>query len=290
MLVGTAAPSANSVFISRLTPISASLGDSVTIQGGNFGANQGSSAVSLNGVAISPQSWSDAAIGVVVPASATSGPFVVTVNGTSVTSPTLTVRSIPSGWSDSDIGTVGLAGTAAYSNGAFSVQGSGSDINGTADSFHFLYQPLIGDGTIVARLASFQGSGAYQKAGVMIRETLAAGSSNVFVAKQGTGSSLIFDYRTATGGSTSQSSATASLPYWVKLVRSGNSFSGYTSSDGVNWTQVGSTQSISMAQSVYIGLAVVSNNNSALATASFDGTSINSNANAAPSISNVSLS
>src|ERR1700687_3611246 len=39
--------------------------------------------------------------------------------------------------------------------------------------------------------------------------------------------------------------------------------------DGVNWVQVGSTQTISIAQSVYIGLALSANNNSAVATASF---------------------
>jgi hypothetical protein len=64
------------------------------------------------------------------------------------------------------------------------------------------------------------------------------------------------------------------LPYWVKLVRSGNTFNGYISPDGVNWVQVGTTQTITMAQGAYIGLAVSGDNNSTLATATFDNVSI----------------
>jgi hypothetical protein len=60
----------------------------------------------------------------------------------------------------------------------------------------------------------------------------------------------------------------------VKLVRSGNTFNGYTSPDGVDWVQVGTTQTVTMAQGVYIGLAVSGNNNSVLATATFDNVSI----------------
>jgi hypothetical protein len=65
------------------------------------------------------------------------------------------------------------------------------------------------------------------------------------------------------------------LPYWVKLVRSGSTFSSYASANGVNWVQVGTSRTISMAQNVYFGLAVSANNNSALATATFDNVSVN---------------
>ncbi len=64
------------------------------------------------------------------------------------------------------------------------------------------------------------------------------------------------------------------LPYWVKLVRSGNTFSGYVSPDGLNWLPVGTAQTISMAPNVFIGLAVSADNNTVLATATFDNVSI----------------
>jgi len=56
--------------------------------------------------------------------------------------------------------------------------------------------------------------------------------------------------------------------------RSGNTFTGYSSTDGVNWLQLGNAQTISMAQNVYIGLAVSANNNSVLATATFDNVAV----------------
>jgi hypothetical protein len=66
------------------------------------------------------------------------------------------------------------------------------------------------------------------------------------------------------------------LPYWVKLVRSGSTFTGFASPDGVNWAQVGASQSINMAPNVYVGLAVSSNDTSRLTTATFDNVSITS--------------
>ena len=59
-------------------------------------------------------------------------------------------------------------------------------------------------------------------------------------------------------------------PYWVKLVRTGSSFSGYTSSDGVAWTLVG-TSTVSMSSSVLVGLPVTSHLNGTINTATFDG-------------------
>ena len=53
-----------------------------------------------------------------------------------------------------DVGAVGVAGSASYSNGTFTVSGSGDDVWGTADAFHYAYQSLSGDGQIVARVAS----------------------------------------------------------------------------------------------------------------------------------------
>jgi hypothetical protein len=67
---------------------------------------------------------------------------------------------------------------------------------------------------------------------------------------------------------------TGGLPYWVRAVRSGNTFTAFASLDGVNWVQMGSSQTITMAQNVYVGLAVTSNNNSVLATATFDNVSV----------------
>jgi hypothetical protein len=44
----------------------------------------------------------------------------------------------------------------------------------------------------------------------------------------------------------------------------------------VNWVQLGTSQTISMAQNVYVGLAVNSGSASARATATFDNVSVTS--------------
>ena len=60
--------------------------------------------------------------------------------------------------------------------GTFIERGSGADIGGSADAFHYIYQPLNGDGKIIARIVTQKNSDPSAKAGVMIRETLTAGS------------------------------------------------------------------------------------------------------------------
>src|SRR5260370_31887483 len=209
-----------------------------------------------------------------MPIAGTAGSITNSAIITIAISPPLNL-AIPSGWYDLDVGAVSTAGSAKYSNGVFTLSASGQWIYSTADGMHFAYQPLSGDGTIVARVVSASGS-QYPQAGVMIRETLSANSTHAFMEYEPYPSAAIyFADRPSTGGNASVAGAAIpALPYWVKLVRSGSSFSGYISPDGVSWVQVGTTQSIIMAQNVSIGLAVSANNNSTLATASFDNVSI----------------
>lgn len=103
----------------------------------------------------------------------------------------------------------------------------------------------------------------------MIRETLAANSRHAMMDVTPVNGSE-FSRRTAAGGSTTATAGPGVAPYWVKLVRSGNTFSGYVSSDGVNFVLVGSS-TISMVNSVYIGLIVTSHNNTTLCNTVIDG-------------------
>jgi len=274
-----------SLSITGLSPTSGPAGLPVTITGLNFGTSQGTSTVSLNGTSATVTLWTDTAITALVPSGATTGTFAVTVNGETANTATFSITALPSGWSDGDVGSVGVAGSASYANGTFTVKGSGTCICSTADAMHVVYQSLSGDGTIVARVASSSGG----QAGIMIRETLNANATDAFVDYQS--SYIDFYQRASTGGSTSLVSGgqlyVGSLPYWVELVRSGNTFTAYTSVNGVYWTQLGS-QSITMATNVYVGLAVSSQNNSSLATDTLDSVSLSSTATPAPAITSLS--
>ena len=55
-------------------------------------------------------------------------------------------------------------------------------------------------------------------------------------------------------------------PGWVKLTRVGDVFTGYYSTDGVNWTQVAS-QTIVMPSTIYMGLPATAHANTVLTTA-----------------------
>jgi hypothetical protein len=111
--------------------------------------------------------------------------------------------------------------------------------------------------------------------GVMIRNTLDPGSANAKTAEWPFYDGIFFDVRTTEGGNTAEpGNLSVTLPYWVMITRSGGTFSSYTSPDGVNWTQLGTSQAIPMNQSVYVGLAVTSGSTTTPATATFDNVSI----------------
>ncbi len=86
-------------------------------------------------------------------------------------------------WNSADIGPVGQAGVDSSVGGVFNVASGGTDIAGISDSFHFVYQSLIGDCTIIARLDSFSTVDPWAKAGIMIHGGLWKSSSNVFLGQ-----------------------------------------------------------------------------------------------------------
>jgi regulation of enolase protein 1 (concanavalin A-like superfamily) len=149
------------------------------------------------------------------------------------------------------------------------VKGSGADIWDVSDAFQFDYQTLAGDGTITAHVLSESPTNDWAKAGVMIRETLSAGSTHALMAVT-SANGVAFQRRTSTGAQSLHTyGPLVAAPYWVRLTRSGNTFSAYSSADGTTWTLVGQT-TISMAASVYIGLAVTAHLTGSLNTANFD--------------------
>ena len=162
-------------------------------------------------------------------------------------------RAAPRAFTNADIGAVGLPGSASYCNGQFTLSGSGADIWNTADAFQFvyIYVPVSTNCDIRARVLSVQNTDPWAKAGVMIRETLAAGARNVYMPiSYGNGAS--FQWRPATSGSSFNTAQSGIVtPYWVRLTSTNNTFCGYVSPDGISWTQVGSSTNIAMASGVY---------------------------------------
>jgi regulation of enolase protein 1 (concanavalin A-like superfamily) len=168
-------------------------------------------------------------------------------------------------WLDEDVGSTSVAGSTAYGFGRMTIRASGADIWGTADAFRFTYRPLAGNGQIVARIDSLQATDVWAKAGVMMRETLSAGSAHAF-ALQSSGAGVAFQRRAVPGGQSTRTGRTGSAPRWVRLARQGSMFTASESADGVTWRTIGS-QSISMQPTIYVGIAVTSRRASTLTTA-----------------------
>lgn len=180
---------------------------------------------------------------------------------------------LPSPWLHQDVGSTGLSGDASYSSGTFTAVGSGADIYGNADAFHYIYQPITGNVQVVARVLSQQYTDPWAKAGIMFRQSLDDFSRHVnMIISPGNGTSLQFRLDNY-DSSSSIMGVTNTTPYWIRLVRDGNIFSGYTSPDGLNWTNTGSVSN-PMPATAYVGLAVCAHNNSALNSATFDNVSL----------------
>jgi hypothetical protein len=191
-------------------------------------------------------------------------------------------NSLPAGWVSRDVGIgkqwngdagdVGFAGGTGLAGSTYTLAGSGNDIWGMADAFQYAYRGISGDCVVTARVASVQGSDGWTKAGLMVRETLQFDSANALVAltpQNGT----YFSYRSATSGGTSGSSSSGAAPYWLKLVRSGNTFTGYRASNPNSWIQIGST-TIPMASNAFVGLALTAHNSLLMSTSVFDNFSV----------------
>jgi hypothetical protein len=169
-------------------------------------------------------------------------------------------------WLQASIGT-GVLGSASLSCDRFNILGGGRDIWDTSDAFHFLYQPVSAGATITltARVLGVQDTDPWAKAGVMVRATTDPDAPNALVALT-PGNGVAFQHRPNKGGiSTSAFVPGWTSPRWLRLVcepvagQAGQlRFTGSHSTDGTNWTQVGTPVVFGLPANPLEGLAVCS--------------------------------
>jgi len=158
----------------------------------------------------------------------------------------------------------GAGGAHVIDGDLITITAGGSDIWDASDGGYFLHRQLAGDGTIVAKVESMVVSdgvstiNGWAKAGVMFRETLDANSKNVYMMQSASQNIRAMQFRDTTGGSTANAEVAGMPPAWVKLVRKGNVFYAYHSTDdGITWTLAG-THTTEMNSDVFLGLCVTS--------------------------------
>ncbi len=175
--------------------------------------------------------------------------------------------TLPTGWSNADIGGPAEAGYATASNGAWTVAGGGVGIVGRFDQFHFAYQPMAGDGEVTAHVIDQSSKLAQAKAGVMLRQGRGAATlfAMAFVSPDG---SVHFRFRGAQGDVPSEVVFKGAAT-WLKVGRLGDVFTGYASPDGKSWTPIGNTR-IAMSKDVDAGLIATARDNKTPNIARFD--------------------
>ncbi len=182
------------------------------------------------------------------------------------------VSLMPVGWSDQNIGSPSASGSAQSNGTTWTVSSLGYDIWGSSDQFNFASQNFTGDGSIVAQINSQINTDPSAQAGVMFRNDNTAGANFVDVLVT-PGNGVAFNWRSSGISYAAPQVTGTTTPVWVKLTRAGTSYSGYYSTDGSTWVQVGAV-TISMNSTALAGLAVSSHNYGVASTATFSNVSL----------------
>ena len=181
--------------------------------------------------------------------------------------------NLPAPWVNRDVGRVGRAGSATIADGLWSIAGAGADVWANADGFHFAYQRWTGDVEIVARVLSQQDTDPWAKAGLMLRDGLGASARHLMLAVTPRQGACLLRRSRAEDATALDSGGDFRAPGWLKLTRRGNVFTAWRSPDGANWEWV-DTERMDLPETLFVGLAVNSHDNSVLGTVTFDGVTI----------------
>ncbi len=173
-----------------------------------------------------------------------------------------------------DIGPVEAEGSSEFADGTYIVRGSGADIWGTGDQFHFVYTEMSGSFEVeVGEMFAWNDTSGneWSKAGLMVRESLSPGAANVFPLVRGSDLQYRTQYRPENGAETAGTDLVPAEEQLgqVRLVRFGNEFTvEYFSEAEGDWvTNYQST--IEMEDPVLLGLAVTSHENPNITVAEY---------------------
>ncbi|GAA0274607.1 hypothetical protein GCM10009527_083790 [Actinomadura nitritigenes] len=141
----------------------------------------------------------------------------------------------------------------------------GPDGRAVNDAFYFVHRTLRGDGSITVPVTSLtgmisagpdmrRGVEPWAKAGIIVKDGLRPGSHYAAImVTGGHGVRMQHDYVHDTAAPRAVASAR-----WLRLVRSGETVTGYGSADGARWTRVGSVRLPGLATEVRAGAFVAS--------------------------------
>jgi ABC-type transport system involved in multi-copper enzyme maturation permease subunit len=141
------------------------------------------------------------------------------------------------------------------------------------DDFYFVHQPLTGNGSVTVRVTSLHGSGPvpqlppgmppaprtqpWAKAGIIVKASDKPGSAYAAMMVTGShGVRMQYDFTHDTAGPAG--AASIASPRWLRLIRSGDTLTGYASTDGTHWAKVGTADLPGLPPTVQAGLFTAS--------------------------------
>merc|ERR1712137_286196 len=183
------------------------------------------------------------------------------------------VHVLPAPWTGTDIEEP-RPGFGSFDGSQFILTSTGTGFTGTSDSGHLVCQPFEGDGSISANVASLEGGSGTHQAGVMFRESLAPDSKFTFMVIPSGGNAYSY-FRLNDGGPVSNSASAGTLrpPQWVRLVKEGDIYTSYTSTNGIAWTPR-YVREVSMTDTLLVCLASSSGSTALRKEAIFDSVTV----------------
>ncbi len=185
---------------------------------------------------------------------------------------------IPAGWADTTFNGTALTGSACQTGNTIRMTAAGNNIWSKDDQGHFYYTQVSGDGEMIVKVNWITQQDPDSKIGIMFRQSLASNSPNAYLCINAN-NSISLTYRTAAGQSTNKAESKGQYPpHWMKLVRSGNTYTAYHSEDSITWIKLVSganPATFTMSDDLYVGIAFTSHNVTTLAQAELQSLSMN---------------
>jgi hypothetical protein len=170
-----------------------------------------------------------------------------------------TVIGVPPEWFRPDI-----TASVTEADGKLYMTTNAADLWGAADNVHFYSDEHPGDVEVIVRLDEFQYLSGWAKTGIVIRESETAPGAKYFSMLVSGDNGVYSQWRDTTDDDTHSNtqkwdgSEPFSSPVWLRVLKQGDLFTGYQSTDGVNWVMRTSVE-VPMSGSVHAGLALAAN-------------------------------
>jgi hypothetical protein len=170
-----------------------------------------------------------------------------------------------------DIGAPPLKGAAEFdaASGQYKITGTGADIWGRADQFHYVWKSMSGNFAVSATAKFLTEGNAHRKAVIMLRGTTDADSPFVQLAIHGDGMPSV-QFRNAKGDTTNTVDFPVEGPatWKLKLVRQGANITVWVAKEGEVLRELGRTMN-QLGSPVMVGLGASSHTTEATNTVLF---------------------